>query len=350
MAEVRLSHVNKHYGAVQALHDISLDIADGEFAVFVGPSGCGKSTLLRAIAGLESISGGTVHIGGRDVTSLAPSDRDVAMVFQSYALYPNMTVRENMDFGMKINKFPPEDRKARIAEAARILQLDDYLDRKPAHLSGGQRQRVAIGRAIVKKPKVFLFDEPLSNLDAKLRVKMRVELEGLHRQLGATMIYVTHDQVEAMTMADKIVVLNAGRIEQVGSPMDLYHHPQSEFVAGFIGSPAMNFLDVQTSGSRALYAGQAIEGLHAPEGTVRIGIRPEHIEILPAGGLSATVISRETLGGDVMLHVRTSADDTLTVRAPGDDRTGIDASIGIGLPAPRIHAFGPDGRNLRGTP
>ena len=271
-------------------------------------------------------------------------------MFQSYALYPNMTVRENMDFGMKINKFPPEDRKARIAEAARILQLDDYLDRKPAHLSGGQRQRVAIGRAILKKPKVFLFDEPLSNLDAKLRVKMRVELEGLHRQLGATMIYVTHDQVEAMTMADKIVVLNAGRIEQVGSPMDLYHHPQSEFVAGFIGSPALNFLDVQTSGSRALYAGQAIEGLNAPEGTVRIGIRPEHIEILPAGGLSATVISRETLGGDVMLHVRTSADDTLTVRAPGDDRTGIDASIGIGLPAPRIHAFGPDGRNLRGTP
>ncbi len=210
MAEVRLAGVTKSYGGVRALSDVTLDIADGEFAVFVGPSGCGKSTLLRSIAGLEGISSGSVSIGGTDVTGVAPSDRGVAMVFQSYALYPHMTVRENMDFGMRINGMSPSDRTARITEAARILQLGDYLDRKPSQLSGGQRQRVAIGRAIVKQPKVFLFDEPLSNLDAKLRVQMRVELEALHSQLGATMIYVTHDQVEAMTMADKIVVLNRG--------------------------------------------------------------------------------------------------------------------------------------------
>jgi len=349
MAEVRLNQESKHYGAVQALHYISLEIADGEFAVFVGPSGCGKSTLLRAIAGLESISGGTIHIGGRDVTDLAPSERDLAMVFQSYALYPNMTVRENMDFGMKINNFSPEDRKARISEAARVLQLDPYLDRKPAHLSGGQRQRVAIGRAIVKKPKVFLFDEPLSNLDAKLRVKMRVELEGLHRELNATMIYVTHDQVEAMTMADKIVVLNAGRIEQVGSPMDLYHHPRSEFVAGFIGSPAMNFLPVQTDGGRVLFGATALEGLRLPAAAVTIGIRPEHIDLLPAGGLRATVISRETLGGDVMLHARTGPGSLVTVRASGDDRTAVGDEIGLGLPAARVHAFGSDGLAIGGA-
>ncbi|MDZ4135860.1 MAG: sn-glycerol-3-phosphate ABC transporter ATP-binding protein UgpC, partial [Paracoccaceae bacterium] len=283
MAEVRLAGVNKSYGAQQALFDIDLDVEDGEFVVFVGPSGCGKSTLLRCIAGLEPISSGHVSIAGRDVSDLAPSERDVAMVFQSYALYPHMTVRENMDFGMKINKFPPEDRKRRIAEAARILQLDDYLDRKPAHLSGGQRQRVAIGRAIVKNPKVFLFDEPLSNLDAKLRVQMRVELEALHSELAATMIYVTHDQVEAMTMADKIVVLNKGRIEQIGSPLDLYHHPDSEFVAGFIGAPGMNFLEVGADGGRVLCEGQVLACKAPATGAVRLGIRPEHLQILPAG-------------------------------------------------------------------
>ena len=347
MAEVRLSGVNKFYGAAQALHDITLDIADGEFAVFVGPSGCGKSTLLRAIAGLEDISGGAVTIGARDVTGLAPSERDVAMVFQSYALYPHMTVRENMDFGMKVNNFSPEDRKRRIAEAARILQLEPYLDRKPAHLSGGQRQRVAIGRAIVKEPKVFLFDEPLSNLDAKLRVQMRVELEALHRDLKATMIYVTHDQVEAMTMADKIVVLNAGRVEQVGSPMDLYHHPATEFVAGFIGAPSMNFLPMTGQDGKIATEG-VLMNVAAVPGAVKLGIRPEHLVLSPEGqgDLPATVALRETLGGDAYLYVRTVSGQTLVVRADGDTALNHGAKVGLAMPAHRLHQFAADGTTL----
>ncbi len=347
MAEVSLRRVAKFYGAQQALHDVSLEVADGEFAVFVGPSGCGKSTLLRVIAGLEAISGGEVRIGGRDVTTLAPSERDVAMVFQSYALYPHMTVRENMDFGMKVNNFAEADRKARIAEASRVLQLDPYLDRKPAHLSGGQRQRVAIGRAIVKKPKVFLFDEPLSNLDAKLRVQMRVELEALHRDLGATMIYVTHDQVEAMTMADKIVVLNAGRIEQVGSPMELYNHPQSEFVAGFIGAPSMNILDMDSAEGRVRVGGAVLPVPAAP-GAVRLGIRPEHLEIraFGEGDMDVTVTLRETLGGDAYLYVRTADGKPLVVRAEGDTTLDHGATVGLGLPARRLHQFGADGRAI----
>jgi ABC-type sugar transport system ATPase subunit len=346
MAEVRLSGVNKFYGAAQALHSVSLTIADGEFAVFVGPSGCGKSTLLRSIAGLEDISAGTVHIGDRDVTRTAPSDRDVAMVFQSYALYPHMTVRENMDFGMKVNNFPEADRKRRIAEAARILQLEPYLDRKPGQLSGGQRQRVAIGRAIVKEPKVFLFDEPLSNLDAKLRVQMRVELEALHRDLKATMIYVTHDQVEAMTMADKIVVLNAGRIEQVGAPMELYNRPASEFVAGFIGAPAMNFLPVELREGQVVVEGVTLGA--APAGTVKLGIRPEHLVLRPAGQgqLAATVSITETLGGDAYLYVRLLGGQTLVVRAEGDTALDHGAEIGLDLPPVRQHHFAADGRTL----
>jgi ABC-type sugar transport system ATPase subunit len=347
MAEVKLVGVNKFYGASQALHDVSLDIADGEFAVFVGPSGCGKSTLLRSIAGLESISGGVISIGGQDVSGLAPSERDVAMVFQSYALYPHMTVRENMDFGMKINGFTPADRERRIAEAARVLQLGDYLNRKPAQLSGGQRQRVAIGRAIVKQPKVFLFDEPLSNLDAKLRVQMRVELEALHSELKATMIYVTHDQVEAMTMADKIVVLNAGRIEQVGTPMDLYHRPLTEFVAGFIGAPSMNFLDIGMSGGR-ITCGDAVIGTAAPvPGAVRLGIRPEHIGLVApgTGDFGGTVTLRETLGGDAYLYVRT-AGGQMVVRAEGDTPLNHGDAVGMTFPANRLHLFGSDGVTL----
>jgi ABC-type sugar transport system ATPase subunit len=346
MAEVRLSGVDKHYGGMQALHSVSLTIADGEFAVFVGPSGCGKSTLLRSIAGLEEITGGTIHIGERDVTRAAPSDRDVAMVFQSYALYPHMTVRENMDFGMKVNNFAPADRQRRIAEAARILQLEPYLDRKPSQLSGGQRQRVAIGRAIVKEPKVFLFDEPLSNLDAKLRVQMRVELEALHRDLKATMIYVTHDQVEAMTMADKIVVLNAGRIEQVGAPMELYNRPASEFVAGFIGAPAMNFLPVDLREGQVVVEGATLGA--APAGTVKLGIRPEHLVLKAAGQgqLSATVALTETLGGDAYLYVRLQGGQTLVVRAEGDTTLDHGAVIGLDLPPQRQHHFAADGRTL----
>ena len=346
MAEVRLSGVNKFYGASQALHDVTLDIADGEFAVFVGPSGCGKSTLLRSIAGLEAISGGTISIGGTDVSTLAPSDRDIAMVFQSYALYPHMTVRENMEFGMKVNKVPEGERRARVTEASRILQLDPYLDRKPGQLSGGQRQRVAIGRAIVKEPKAFLFDEPLSNLDAKLRVQMRVELEALHRDLKATMIYVTHDQVEAMTMADKIVVLNAGRIEQVGAPMDLYHRPANIFVAGFIGAPAMNFLDVTLSGGNAMHGADALGP--APAGAVQLGIRPEHIILRPVGQgqMTATVLLRETLGGDAYLYVRTGAGAQMVVRVEGDTALDHGAGVGLDLPAARLHHFAADGRSL----
>jgi ABC-type sugar transport system ATPase subunit len=336
MAEVRLNGVNKSYGAQQVLHGIDLSVA----------SGCGKSTLLRSIAGLEPISSGRVIIGGRDVTDLAPSDRDLAMVFQSYALYPHMTVRQNMDFGMKINNFTPEDRKRRIAEAARVLQLGDYLDRKPAHLSGGQRQRVAIGRAIVKNPAVFLFDEPLSNLDAKLRVQMRVELEALHTELKATMIYVTHDQVEAMTMADKIVVLNAGRVEQVGTPLDLYHRPVSEFVAGFIGAPAMNFLNIADSAG-VVVDGVSLAAVPPISGAVRLGIRPEHLQIATSGGdLTATVTLRETLGGDAYLYVRTAGGQAMVVRAEGDTALTHGDSIGLVLPPARVHLFGADGRTL----
>ncbi|MGC9418474.1 MAG: ABC transporter ATP-binding protein [Rhodovulum sp.] len=347
MAQVTLEGVNKHYGADQALFDISLDIPDGAFAVFVGPSGCGKSTLLRSIAGLEGISSGRIAIGGDDVTGVAPSDRNVAMVFQSYALYPHMSVRENMDFGMKVNGFDPATRAARIAEAARILQLTDYLDRKPGQLSGGQRQRVAIGRAIVKQPRVFLFDEPLSNLDAKLRIQMRVELETLHRELGATMIYVTHDQVEAMTMADVIVVLNGGRIEQVGAPMELYHKPATEFVAGFIGAPSMNFLDVEAgAGGTVAYRGVP---LGAVEGTpARVGIRPEHVTLAEAGAglMDVTVRVKEALGGESYLYTRTGAGDEIVVRADGETAIAPGDTVGLGFPEGRLHFFARDGARV----
>ncbi len=340
MAEVTLENVNKSYGGVPALTDVSLSIADGAFVVFVGPSGCGKSTLLRSIAGLEDIQSGKVCIGGQDVTETAPSDRDVAMVFQSYALYPHMSVRQNVEFGMKVNKVPREERERRIAEAGRVLQLEEYLDRKPSQLSGGQRQRVAIGRAIVKDPKVFLFDEPLSNLDAKLRIQMRIELEALHKQLGATMIYVTHDQVEAMTMADTIVVLNEGRVEQVGAPLDLYHHPQTEFVAGFIGSPAMNFLDREQLGKKGAD--------ELDKRTVRIGIRPEHVQITEAGkgALDVNVAVKEQLGGESYLYARDGTSENIVVKTDGDDKTPSGANIGLIFPKERLHQFDSSGLSI----
>ncbi len=250
MSGVTLNRVVKTYGATQVIHGVDLGIENGEFCVFVGPSGCGKSTLLRMVAGLEETSGGSIRIGERDVTRLDPAERGVAMVFQTYALYPHMTVAENMGFGLRMNRVAKPEIARKVAEASRILKLDEYLDRKPKALSGGQRQRVAIGRAIVRGPEVFLFDEPLSNLDAELRVEMRVEIARLHKEIGATMIYVTHDQVEAMTLADKIVVLRAGRIEQAGAPLDLYRDPDNRFVAGFIGSPSMNFMDARSAGDR----------------------------------------------------------------------------------------------------
>jgi ABC-type sugar transport system ATPase subunit len=344
MAEVRLARVNKHYGQVQVLHDVTLDVREGAFVVFVGPSGCGKSTLLRAIAGLESISSGAISIDGEDVTNVAPSDRGVSMVFQSYALYPHMTVRENMEFGMKINGVQPARRAARIADAARILQLGGYLDRKPAQLSGGQRQRVAIGRAIVRDPKVFLFDEPLSNLDAKLRIQMRVELETLHKQLKATMIYVTHDQVEAMTMADQIVVLNEGRVEQVGPPLELYRRPRTAFVAGFIGAPSMNFLNVAADGAKLRY-GATVLPVTAGGGARLMGIRPEHLEITAPGrgALDATVEVKEALGGESYVYVRTSEGDRLVAKVDGEHPAAPGEVVGLVLPPRRLHIFGPDG-------
>ena len=335
MAEIKINELNKFYGDTQALFEINLTIADGEFVVFVGPSGCGKSTLLRCLAGLEAVDSGEITLDGRDVTRAEPADRDLAMVFQSYALYPHMTVRGNMEFGMKVNGFAADLQEERIMEAARILQLGDYLDRKPGQLSGGQRQRVAIGRAIVKNPKVFLFDEPLSNLDAKLRVQMRVELEGLHKQLATTMIYVTHDQVEAMTMADKIVVLNEGRVEQVGSPMELYHKPRTRFVAEFIGSPAMNVFE----------PGAQTKGLNLKENAAFVGCRPEHFQIAAAGDgqIEAKVRVKEQLGGENLLYLETADGNEVVARVDGDDQTERGAELGLRIPETRMHQFDASG-------
>ncbi|QBX99930.1 sn-glycerol-3-phosphate ABC transporter ATP-binding protein UgpC [Rhodophyticola sp. CCM32] len=341
MATVKLNNVNKFYGAVQALFNVSLDIDEGSFVVFVGPSGCGKSTLLRAIAGLEGIESGEIFIGDTDVSNALPADRDVSMVFQSYALYPHMSVRANMEFGMKVNGVPPAERKERIEQAARVLQLGDYLDRKPAQLSGGQRQRVAIGRSIVKNPKVFLFDEPLSNLDAKLRIQMRVELEALHRKLDATMIYVTHDQVEAMTMADTIVVLNGGHVEQVGSPLDLYHNPVSRFVAEFIGSPSMNVFAKDAIGDAL--------PMDIGDTVTHLGIRPEHVELTDAatGGLPVTIVGKEELGGESFLYLKGPADISLVAKTDGENQSAIGDTPTIGLPENRVHHFDASGKTIK---
>jgi lactose/L-arabinose transport system ATP-binding protein len=323
MSAVTLKQVVKQYGETQVIHGVDLTIDDGEFCVFVGPSGCGKSTLLRMIAGLEVTTGGAIHIGRREVTDLEPSERGVSMVFQTYALYPHMTVKENMGFGLKMTGHPKAEIEAKVAEAAAILKLGPYLDRKPKALSGGQRQRVAIGRAIVRGPEVFLFDEPLSNLDAELRVDMRVEIARLHKEIGATMIYVTHDQVEAMTLADKIVVLRDGRIEQVGSPLALYDDPDNVFVAGFLGSPRMNFLDgvVEAGGVRLLDTGDVIAPseveLPAAGTAVTVGVRPEHLELGP--GETVTLDLFEHLGGISFVHARTARNNRLIVEARNRD-------------------------------
>ena len=337
VAQVKLTEINKFYGDLQALTDVSLTIEDGAFVVFVGPSGCGKSTLLRSIAGLEGIDAGTIEIDARDVTDLEPADRDLSMVFQSYALYPHMTVRANMEFGMKVNGIAPDERARRVKEAAAILQLSELLDRKPSQLSGGQRQRVAIGRSIVKNPKVFLFDEPLSNLDAKLRVQMRIELEALHKELGATMIYVTHDQVEAMTMADQIVVLNGGKVEQVGAPMELYHRPATEFVASFIGSPAMNI---------APAASQLGQTAGADSNTATVGIRPEHIRVEPRG-LPVTIRVKEQLGGESYLYTADDDGIQIVVKTDGEDDLSAGDTIHLALMEDRIHRFDATGQAQR---
>ena len=303
MSDLKITSLYKRYGAVEILKDVNLDIKSGEFIVFVGPSGCGKSTLLRCISGLESISAGTLEIDGRVVNDVAPSKRGIAMVFQSYALYPHMTVFDNMAYALKLQRLSRADIEEKVKSAAEKLQLTKYLDRLPKALSGGQRQRVAIGRVIVRDPKVFLFDEPLSNLDAALRVQMRIEISQLKEQLpNTTMIYVTHDQVEAMTMADRIVVLKDGVVQQVGSPMDLYEHPQSLFVAGFIGSPKMNFL----TGKFA-----------APFQAATVGVRSEHIDVTPGGTWSGKVIHSENLGSDSYIYVDVGSTEPIVVRQAG---------------------------------
>ena len=312
MATISLKNVTKAFQSVEVIHGVSLDVKDGEFLALVGPSGCGKSTLLRMIAGLEEITSGDVNIGDTRVNDLTPRERNIAMVFQSYALYPHMTVRQNMGFNLKLSRKPKAEIDARVAEAARMLGLEDLLDRKPANLSGGQRQRVAMGRAVVRNPAVFLFDEPLSNLDAKLRVQMRAEIKTLHQNVGTTSVYVTHDQIEAMTLADRIVVLNAGVIEQVGRPLDLYRTPENLFVAGFIGSPAMNFIDatIKVDGSAI---GQCIDGnaIALPEAyrafdgrSVTLGIRPEDF-VLGKGPVTGSVAIVEPTGAQTLVSFGT---------------------------------------------
>ncbi|SLN24522.1 ABC transporter ATP-binding protein [Roseisalinus antarcticus] len=343
MTGVTLHNVIKKYGDVQVIHGIDLQIEDGEFCVFVGPSGCGKSTLLRMVAGLEETTDGKISIGKRDVTRLDPSERGVAMVFQTYALYPHMTVKENMGFGLKMNKHPKAEIDAKVAEASRILKLDEYLARKPAALSGGQRQRVSIGRAIVRGPEVFLFDEPLSNLDAELRVEMRVEIARLHKEIGATMIYVTHDQVEAMTLADKIVVLRKGVIEQVGAPLDLYRDPNNRFVAGFIGSPAMNFLKGTVKGGEA-----TSPGFGAPTGKsvapvwegkdIVVGLRPEHLEIDPTGNTHAVEMT-ERLGGVSYAYITAPTGERMIVEQRGDDSVAEGQTVGLSINPARVYVF-----------
>ena len=343
MSGVTLSNITKKYGEVQVIHGIDLEIKDGEFCVFVGPSGCGKSTLLRMVAGLEDTTGGAISIGARDVTREDPARRGVAMVFQTYALYPHMTVQENMGFGLRMNGYPKAEIAQKVAEASRILKLDDYLKRKPAALSGGQRQRVSIGRAIVRGPEVFLFDEPLSNLDAELRVEMRVEIARLHKEIGATMIYVTHDQVEAMTLADKIVVLRGGVIEQVGGPMDLYRNPDNKFVAGFIGSPAMNFLSAVVKNGLVNVPGLETSvdlpvTLPAEGTAVEIGLRPEHLTLDPTG-TTHRIEMTESLGGVSYAYLKGTSGEKIVVEERGEIRSTEGDTVGLILDAASARLF-----------
>ncbi len=360
MATVEMKQIRKSYDSSEVIKGIDLTIHDQELTVFVGPSGCGKSTLLRLIAGLEEITSGDLLIDGRKVNDIAPAKRGLAIVFQSYALYPHMNVAENMSFSLKLAGIPKAEREKKVLEAARILNLETFLDRKPRALSGGQRQRVAIGRAIVRDPKVFLFDEPLSNLDAALRVRMRLELTKLHRQLRATMIYVTHDQVEAMTMADRIVVLHAGVVEQVGTPMDLYRYPRNLFVAGFIGSPRMNFLEAYVS--QVSPAGVAVglgnaatldvmtNSVKAAMGDkVTVGVRPEHITLV-TDGIPALVQAVEHLGSESYLHLKLESGELLTVKIY--EETGVlpDQQVQLKMDPRFLHLFDQNGNAMRDRP
>ncbi|GAB2793448.1 maltose/maltodextrin ABC transporter ATP-binding protein MalK [Halomonas shantousis] len=349
MATLQLKQVVKQFDDTRVIKGVDLDVNDKEFVVFVGPSGCGKSTLLRMIAGLESTTGGDILIDGQRINDVGPAERGLAMVFQSYALYPHMTVEDNMGFSLKLAGISKQARRQKVLEAARILQLEPLLDRKPRALSGGQRQRVAIGRAIVRNPSIFLFDEPLSNLDAALRVQMRIELARLHDELDATMIYVTHDQIEAMTMADKIVVLQGGVVEQVGSPMELYHHPRNRFVAGFIGSPKMNFLDVEVMGASAKGVDVRLPGggqCHVPvDGSalnpgerLELGVRPEHLLLNDQGPLEGEVQVIERLGGSTSLYLQ-MGDTPVILVTDGDVTSQVRDTVRFGFDAGRAHLF-----------
>ncbi|MGY5777450.1 ABC transporter ATP-binding protein [Rhizobium sp. LEGMi135b] len=346
MSGLTIKNVRKSYGAVNIIHGVDVEISDGEFVILVGPSGCGKSTLLRMIAGLEDITGGEISIGGRVVNDLPPKDRDIAMVFQNYALYPQMTVAQNMGFALQLAGAKRAEIDEKVGEAAKILGLQPLLERKPAQLSGGQRQRVAMGRAIVRDPKVFLFDEPLSNLDAKLRVKMRAEIKALHQRLKTTIVYVTHDQIEAMTMADKIVVLQGGKVEQVGSPLELYDRPKNVFVAGFLGSPAMNFLEGKLTGGASpelvLPTGTRIQLVSAPVQSdgqdVVLGIRPEDISFASEVGVTATVTVVEPTGSETHVALDLEGKElTWVMRERAELVPG--QTIQISLKTPNLHFF-----------
>ena len=362
MAGLALAAVKKTFGNTAVICGIDLEVADHEFLVFVGPSGCGKSTLLRMIAGLETTSSGVISIGDRDVTFLPPFERNIAMVFQSYALYPHMTVEENMSFGLKANGVPAEEINTLITSAAKSLQLEDYLKRKPAALSGGQRQRVAIGRAIVRKPQIFLFDEPLSNLDAELRVYMRIEIARLHKKLGATMIYVTHDQVEAMTLADRIVVLQSGKIEQVGSPLALFDNPDNQFVAGFLGSPRMNFLPAKvisindasitfalsTVGRQEITLPLHAEGITQGE-TLTLGVRPEHLTFTPTEGAQLNLVCDviEQMGEISNIYTQTESGDQLVIELRNNRSKKDGDDIQVYVPVEKALIFKADGKRVR---
>jgi multiple sugar transport system ATP-binding protein len=359
MARLTLDAVSKSYQALAVVHGVSLDIADGEFVVLVGPSGCGKSTVLRMIAGLEEITSGELRIDDVRMNEVGAADRGLAMVFQSYALYPHMSVYRNMAFGLENAHMPRPEIERRVARAAKMLRLDPYLQRRPGALSGGQRQRVAIGRAIVRDPKAFLFDEPLSNLDAELRVAMRKELAALHAELGRTMVYVTHDQVEAMTLASRIVVLNAGRIEQVGSPLELYNRPANTFVAGFIGSPRMNLLDAKvvgrpTDGVELQIGGQRITvaGGRAPGDAIdlQLGVRPEHVRVVAAGAgdFDATVEHCEQLGAQTLVYATAAGLPQLTVQQEGQIAARRGDRVGIVFSRDGLHLFEPGGAAITG--
>jgi len=357
MGHIKLTNVVKSFGAVDVLHGINLEIADGEFVVFVGPSGCGKSTLLRMIAGLEKPTGGELAIDGKVVNAIPAADRGLAMVFQSYALYPHMSVRQNLAFGLENTKMPKAEITERIGEAARMLEIEAYLDRRPGQLSGGQRQRVAIGRAIVRRPVAFLLDEPLSNLDAELRGSTRAEIAALHARLSATMIYVTHDQVEAMTLADRIVVLRAGRIEQIGTPLQLYNAPANRFVAGFIGSPHMNFLEAVVEPAQSGKAVAALPGGHRIElpvdsaaiaggERITVGVRPHHITIgTDAAGIPAKIKLVEALGSETVIHADIAGQKVLVV-AQGQHDLSPGTELSLSLSAAPLHLFNEKGLRL----